>query len=163
MRYLAIIAKDQDHHVGFFADPLPALAAGTREEVLEQLPEMLLEVKMGKHRHVQPKAQNLTDADPQAIEGYEALETVWIECGDINPTAQAIHDAMLAAKVRPAELARRMGITRAAVGKLIDPGRTSSYTLETLEKVARALEMQLEPPRFVGFGQGGSSQAVLSS
>lgn len=149
MRYLAIIAKDQDQYVGFFADPLPAIAAGTREEVLEQLPEMLLEVKMGTHRHVQPKAQTLADADPMAIEDYESLETTWIECGQINPTAQTIYDAMIGAKVRPAELARRMGITRAAVGKLIDPSRTSSYTLETLERIAEALEMQLEPPRFI--------------
>jgi DNA-binding Xre family transcriptional regulator len=163
MKYLAVVAKIKDsNYVGFFADPIPALAAtDTREELLEQLPEMLVSSFLGKSRNVQPKAQSLADVDPQAIEGYETVETVWIELGYINPIAQQIWDAMTAAKVRPVELARRMGVSRAAVGKLLDPSRKSPYNLDTLERIAAALEMRLEPPRFVGFGQGGSNQAPI--
>ena len=151
MKYLAVIAKVEDsNYVGFFADPIPALgAANTREEMLEQLPALLVDCFLGTSRNVKPKAQSIDDVDPEAIAGYESVETVWVELGYVNPIAQQIWDAMTKAKIRPVELAKRMGITRAAAGKLIDPSRTSSYTLETLERVAQALEMRLELPRFV--------------
>jgi len=151
MKYLAVIGKIKNsNYVGFFADPIPALAAGDgREETVQQLTEMLVSAFVGTSRHVKPQAQDLQAVDPQALEGYETVETVWIELGYVNPMAQQIWDAITQAKIRPAELARRMGISRAAVSKLLDPSRSNAYNLDTLERVAAALEMRLEPPRFV--------------
>jgi predicted RNase H-like HicB family nuclease/DNA-binding Xre family transcriptional regulator len=151
MKYLAVIGKIKDsNYVGFFADPIPALAAAdTREETVQQLSEMLLDAFVGTSRNVEPQAQSIQDVDPEALEGYDTVETVWVELGYINPMAQQIWDALTQANVRPAELARRMGVSRAAVSKLLDPSRTHSYSLETLERVAAALDMRLEPPRFV--------------
>ena len=151
MQYLAIVGKTSDtNYVGFFADPIPAIAAAdSREALIAKLPALLTSAMLGTSRHVQPRATKLEDADPEALEGYESLETVWVDLGYVNPIAQDIWDAIIKAKIRPAELARRMGISQTAVSKLIDPSRTSPYNLDTLQRIASALGMNLEPPRFV--------------
>ena len=151
MHYLAIVAKTNDtNYTGFFADPIPAIAAAeSREALIAKLPALLTGAMLGTSRHVKPRAKSLEDADPEALEGYESVEAVWVELGYVNPIAQDIWDALVKTKVRPAELARRMGISQTAVGKLIDPSRTESYKLETLQRVAAALGMNLEPPKFV--------------
>ena len=87
MKYLAIIAKIEDsNYVGFFADPIPALgAANTWEKMLEQLPILLVECFLGISRNIKPKSQSMDVVDPQAIEGYESVETVWVELGYVIP------------------------------------------------------------------------------
>ena len=133
MQYLAIVAKTDDHYVGFFADPIPAIAtAESREALIAKLPELLTGAMLGTSRHVKPDATKLEDADPEALERYESVEAVWVDLGYVNPIAQDIWDALVKAKIRPAELARRMGISQTAVSKLIDPSRTSPYNLDTL-------------------------------
>lgn len=151
MQYLAIVAKtDDSQYTGFFADPIPAIAtAESREALIAKLPALLTGAMLGTSRHVKPSAKTVEDADPEALEGYESVEAVWVDLGYINPIAQDIWDAIVKAKIRPAELARRMGISQTAVSKLIDPSRTSPYNLGTLQRIASALGMNLEPPRFV--------------
>ena len=63
--------------------------------------------------------------------------------------AAAIWEAMHRAGVGSAEIARRMGISRATGFKVFDFNRTSAYNLEILERIAAALEMELEWPRLV--------------
>lgn len=154
MQYLAIVAKTHDNYVGFFADPIPAIAtAESREALIAKLSELLTSAMLGTSRHVKPSAKTVEDADPRALEGYESVEAVWVDLGYINPIAQDIWDAIVKAKIRPAELARRMGISQTAVSKLIDPSRTSPYNLDTLQRIASALGMNLEPPRFVAVSE----------
>lgn len=152
MKYLALSGKaeDADNWIAWFADDLPAVATGTtRADALRRLDDMLTDAYFGVKGRVRPHAKSLEEIDPETLEGVEDVETSWLELGYLNPMAEAIFLAMNHARVGPAEVGRRMGISRAAASKLLDPNRTSAYNLETLERIAAALEMKLEWPRFV--------------
>ena len=152
MQYLALSGKaeDADNWIAWFADDLPAVATGSsREDALRRLHDMLTDAYFSVKGRVKPHAKSLEEIDPETLEGVESVETAWLELGYLNPMAEAIWLAMNRAGVGPAEVARRMGISRAAASKLLDPNRTSAYNLETLERIAKALEMKLEWPRFV--------------
>jgi DNA-binding Xre family transcriptional regulator len=152
MKYLAISAKvvDADNYVAWFADPLPATATGaTRAEALKKLQDMITDAYFCTKATVTPQAQSLDDVESETLEGSEEIETAWLELGYINPVAYTLWEAMNQAQISPSELGRRMNITRAAAHKLLDPNRSSPYSLDTLERIAAALGMQLEPPRFI--------------
>ena len=53
--------------------------------MLEQLPILLVECFLGISRNIKPKSQSMDVVDPQAIEGYESVETVWVELGYVIP------------------------------------------------------------------------------
>lgn len=57
--------------------------------------------------------------------------------------ADALHKAMKAQKVTPAEMARRMGTSRPTVYRLLDPAERGA-TLDTLERASHALGLDLE-------------------
>jgi transcriptional regulator with XRE-family HTH domain len=57
--------------------------------------------------------------------------------------ADALHKAMKAQKVTPAEMARRMGTSRPTVYRLLDPAERGA-TLDTLERASLALGLDLE-------------------
>jgi antitoxin HicB len=148
-KYLAITAKFSGNYAAWFADPILAVAtAETREAVTAKLPKLLASAFLHTPA-MKPLAKSLNDIDPDTLEGATDIQTCWVEMPSLNPIAQAIDAAMMQNNVSQAELARKMGISRAAVWKLIDPTRTSPYSLDTLERVAVALGMQLEPPKFI--------------
>jgi transcriptional regulator with XRE-family HTH domain/predicted RNase H-like HicB family nuclease len=163
MKYLVISgqAQNADNYVAWFADPLPAVATGkTREAAIAKLQAMHTDAYFGTKGQVLPKAQSLEDVNPEEYEEIDDVQVSWLELGYINPMAYTLWEAMNVARCGPAELARRMGISRAAGYKLLDPNRASPYSLDTLERIAQALGMQLEPPKFVPVV--GSSQAMHS-
>jgi transcriptional regulator with XRE-family HTH domain len=152
MKYLALSGKstDADNWIAWFADDLPAVATGSsRADAVKRLHDMLTDAYSSVKGTVKPHAQSLEDVDAETLEGVEQIQSAWLELGYINPMAPVIFEAMNQAGVGPAEIARRMGISRAAASKLLDPNRTSPYSLDTLERIATALEMRLEMPRFV--------------
>jgi DNA-binding Xre family transcriptional regulator len=147
-KYLAITAKVSANYAAWFADPILAVATGaTRAEVIAKLPKLLASALM--HAPVVPLIQSLAEVDPETLEGASEIESCFVPMPPINPVAQAIDAAMSQNNISQAELARRMDISRAAVWKLVDPMRTAPYNLDTLERIAKALGMHLEPPKFV--------------
>jgi DNA-binding Xre family transcriptional regulator len=148
-KYLAITAKVSQNYAAWFADPILAVATGaTREEVIAKLPKLLASALMHTPA-IEPRIQSLAEVDPESLEGATEIESCFVALTAINPIAQAIDAAMMQNNISQAELARRMDISRAAVWKLVDPMRTAPYNLDTLERIAKALGMQLEPPKFV--------------
>jgi DNA-binding Xre family transcriptional regulator len=151
-KYLAITAKvvGANNHVAWFADDiLGVVTAKTRSDVIAKLPDLLASALLDTAKLIEPKAQSLADVNPDFLEGSEQIETCWVEAPIINPIAQAIFEAMCKNKINSNQLAKRMGISRAAVSKLTNPTRTAPYQLDTLERIAQALDMTLEPPRFI--------------
>jgi transcriptional regulator with XRE-family HTH domain len=152
MKYLALSGKstEAENWIAWFADDLPAVATGSsRADAVKRLHDMLTDAYFSVEGRVKPNIERVEDVDAETLEGVEQVETAWLELADLNPMAEAIWSAMNRAGVGPAEIARRMGISRAAASKLLDPNRTSPYSLDTLERIATALGMRLELPRFV--------------
>ncbi len=151
-KYLAITAKvvGVDNYVAWFADDILGVAtAKTRAEVIAKLPDLLANAFLGTSKLVKPSIASLEEVDPEFLEGSELVETCWVEAPQINPMAQAIFDAMCKNNINSNQLAKRMGISRAAISKLTDPTRTAPYQLDTLERIAAALDMELELPKFI--------------
>jgi antitoxin HicB len=88
----------------------------------------------------------------------DELEELFDELGELHELRAAVqkkvlaHDIKQAMKVKgisPSEMARRMGTSREAVYRLLDPTRTG-VTLDSLQRAASALGLTLnisfEPP-----------------
>ncbi len=151
-KYLAVTAKviGAENYVAWFADEILGFAtAKTRSEVIAKLPDLLAGAFLGTSKRVEPRITLLEEIDPEILEGSELIETCWVEAPPINPMAQAIFEAMCKNNINSNQLAKRMGISRAAISKLTDPTRTAPYQLDTLERIAAALDMELELPKFL--------------
>lgn len=60
-----------------------------------------------------------------------------------SPVSLEIRRALLARKLKPADLARKLGVAPSAVARWLDPGYYQHSTA-TLQKIAQALEGELE-------------------
>jgi antitoxin HicB len=80
----------------------------------------------------------------QKTEGVIAL---WLEPAAFNPVSLEIAMVMKAQNLRPADLARRLGVSRANVVRIVDPFYFG-HSLALLARVADALGVRLEPPHF---------------
>jgi antitoxin HicB len=149
MKYLAITAKVQNanNYVGWFADGFAGFAtAKTREGVEAKLP-LLLASYFADNDAPQPRARSLGDVDPELLEGTENVQTLEVEPAPINPVSLEIERALDSAGINQAELARRLGVSRASVSNLLDPFYFG-HSMASLQRVADALGMRLDPPRF---------------
>jgi hypothetical protein len=90
------------------------------------------------------------------------LESFLEEMGTLEETdewvskrlfAEQLKDAMQRMKVSTSEMARRMGTSRSAVSRLLDP-ESSGVTLDSLIRASAAVGMRLEP-RLVEIGASG--------
>ncbi|WP_415786760.1 helix-turn-helix domain-containing protein [Deinococcus saxicola] len=60
-----------------------------------------------------------------------------------SPVSLEIRRALLARKMKPADLARKLGVAPSAVARWLDPGY-HQHSTATLQKIAQALESELE-------------------
>ncbi len=152
MKYLAIIAKveNSSNYAGWFADPITAFATGkTRIEVESKMPRILAAYLNGMgDQAAPPSAQSLADADPESFEGAEDIKTLWVEPASISAVSLEIERAIKTSGLTQTEVARRSGMHRSAVARLVDPFY-DKHSWDSLQRVATALEARLEPPRFV--------------
>ena len=149
MQYLAIIAKvsNADNYIGWFADNFAGFAsAKTRVEVEKKLPRLLASY-FSEQPTRNPIAQSIEDVNPEYLEGSEEIQTLQITSVNFSPVSLEVSRAIKAAGINQSELAKRLGVSRAAVSKLVNP-LNRSHQMETLQRVADALGMHLEPPRF---------------
>lgn len=150
MRYLAITAKvkNANNYVGWFADDIAAVAtAKTRAGVKAKLPD-LLAVHVANNPDSAPVIQALEEVPVEELEGSIEIQTVWVEPSQTDPIGVEIERALKEAGVTQAELGKRLGASQGVVSRWINSsGR--SIQLDTLQRIADALGMRLEPPRFV--------------
>jgi hypothetical protein len=147
VKYLAITANAGNNYIGWFADNIPALAtASSREQVEIKLSRCLASLLAEGVALPQPTtqalAQSLADVDVADLEGASEVESCWIGAAPINAVSLEISAALQQAGLRPADLARQLGVSRASVARLTDPFYWG-HSLASLSRVAQALGAKL--------------------
>jgi antitoxin HicB len=145
MVYPAVIEKGERNYSAFAPDVPGATGVGTtREATLASLAQglalVLQDLSERGLTHPQPTkrdALDLSDDDPE--EPYELAE---VAPAPINPVSLEIERAIDAAGLSEAEVARRMGTSRAAMTRITDPFYWGQ-SLNTLNKLAKALNAEL--------------------
>lgn len=158
-RYLCAIERNPEGGFDGYAVDLGVFVVGkdTKEEVIESLQKGLalhiLELQEHGQEVPQPVAQSAKD-DPQATpwRGADSLapahrdaegELVWLEPATINPVSIALEHLLSEAKISQAEVARRLGVSRVVVSRMLDPF-APDHKVSSLERIARAVGKRLE-------------------
>ena len=142
MNYLAIIETTPTGYSGFIPD-LDArvmVAMPTLESLRKHLSEGLA-LYLRDHPD-SPVATSMQLSDLPDLEGMSDLTVEMIAPATLNPVSLELASAVRAAHLRPADLARKLNVTRASVSRLLDPFYFGQ-SLESLRKVADALGAEL--------------------
>lgn len=148
MNYLAVTETTP---TGWFIPDLDArvmVAMPTLESLRKHLAEGLA-LYLRDHPDA-PPATSVQLSDLPDLEGMSDLTAEMIAPAAFNPVSLELASAVRAAHLRPADLARKLNVTRASASRLLDPFYFGQ-SLESLRKVADALgaelTVQLKPPR----------------
>lgn len=147
MKYLAIIEQTNTGYCGYIADFDTAIVAAfpTFEKVKTALSEGLSIYGREVALPI-PKISKLEEVPD--LENSEEVIAVWLEPAPQNPVSLEIAQVMKAQNLRPVDLARRLGVSRANVVRIVDPFYFG-HSLALLARVAEALGARLELPRLV--------------
>ena len=150
MSYLAVIETTPTGYSGFIPD-LDArvmVAMPTLDALRKHLSEGLA-LYLRDHPDA-PPATSLQLSDLTDLEDTSDLTAEMITPAALNPVSLELASAVRAAQMRPADLARKLNVTRASVSRLLDPFYFGQ-SLESLRKIADALgaelTVQLKVPR----------------
>jgi antitoxin HicB len=141
MKYLAVIEQTKTGYSGFIPDFDTSIIAA--HPTLEGVKTLLSEALSIHAREVElpkPQAQSLEDVND--LEDTEGSLVAMIEPAPINPVSLEIADAMKTQNLRPADLARRLGVSRANMVRVVDPFYFG-HSLALLNRVAQALGRKL--------------------
>jgi len=137
---------DSDTYGGY-CEGAPVYVGGKahREEALRALQEALAFYLAHLEVEGRPLPEPPAEAPPP--EAGLSMELVWLRPAPVNPVSLEIEQMMRARGLKRSELARRLGVTPAAVTRLLDP-LYFGHSLATLRRVAEALDSDLDV-RFV--------------
>ena len=141
-KFNAVIQKTEEGDYEGYIPDLGVFAVGkpSREAVLESLQDGLALHILALQEAGQsiPKQKTLRAADEDTN-----AEVVQIEPTPINPVSLELEAALKSAGITQAELARRMGVSRVVVNRILDP-LAPDHKVSTLKRVAEALDKRLE-------------------
>lgn len=146
MTYLAILEKGEHNYSAFVPDVSGAVGVGaTREKTLRSVAEGLVLMlhdlaERGMNAPTPTPREHLDAAVYEAEEPYEIVE---VAPTAMNPVSLEIERAIAATGLSEAEVARRMGTSRAAMSRITNPFYFG-HSLNTLRRLAEALGMELE-------------------
>jgi antitoxin HicB len=141
MKYLAIIEKTTTGYSGFIPDVDAAVIAAfpTLEKVQTALAEGL---SLYAQEETLPKPKYKRLEDVPDLEDFSDLETVWVEPAPMNPVSLEIASTLKIQNLRPVDLAKMLGVSRANVVRIVDPFYFG-HSLALLNRVAQALGRKL--------------------
>lgn len=145
MKYLYVIERAHNNYAGFFPD-LPGVAtAKTKPLLQERMSEVLaLTLLDYAEQGTSPLAPTpLKRLDVSEYEPEEPFELAEVEAATFNPVSLEIERATKRAGITQAELARRMGVPRSVVSRLVNPFYFR-HSLASLKRIAQALGKRLE-------------------
>lgn len=141
--YLTIITSGE-HHWNALVPELSCIGtAPTRDDLIRQTREAIA-LALEDQPDTLPRIQSAEDLDADLrsdLDGDE--EILFLAPAEMNPVSLEIEQALGAAGVTQAELARRLGTSRSAVNRLVNPFYWG-HSLDMLRRVAAALEAELE-------------------
>ncbi|WP_158591551.1 helix-turn-helix domain-containing protein [Deinococcus cavernae] len=139
MNYFAIYEFDGTAHGGLVPQLNVSAVGKNREQVLERLRQGIA-LALHDLGEVPP---NQHDRLPDDLQEFAAAETLFLEPAEMNPVSVEVERAVQASGLTDSELARRMGTSPAAVGRMQDYFYWG-HSLATLRKLADALGIKLE-------------------
>lgn len=141
--YLTIISEGERNWSALVPELHCLGTAKSREEMLSLSREAIAVALEDEPRHIpQIKSFEDLDADLRAdLDGSE--EIVFLEPALMNPVSLEIEQTLNNAGVSQAELARRIGSSRSAVNRLVNPFYWG-HSSDMLRRVAEALDTELQ-------------------
>jgi antitoxin HicB len=142
MKYLAVIEPTKTGFSGFFPD-LDArviVAMPTLESTKKHLSEGL--ALYLRDNADAPAPRFLKFEDIPDLDETDNFITELVEPAPLNPVSLEIASALKSAGLRPADLARKLKVTRASVSRLTDPFYFG-HSVAVLRRVAEALGANL--------------------
>jgi hypothetical protein len=121
------------------------ITASSKQKLIEQLSKVVA-LHVAQARVTQtalepPRPVDELDLDDYRAEGLDP-EIVYVRPSSVNDVSVAIARALHEDAVTPADLARRLGVARSVVSRLVDP-LYFGHSTRTLRGVARALDRRL--------------------
>lgn len=141
--YLTIVSSGERNWNALVPELHCIVTAGSREDLLRLTRESIA-LALEDQPKTEPRVRSLEDlnADLRSeLDGSE--EIIFLAPAEMNPVSLEIEQALEKAGVSQAELARRLGTSRSAVNRLVNPFYWG-HSLDMLRRVAAALEAELE-------------------
>lgn len=114
-----------------------------RDDLIRQTREAIALALEDQPEH-QPRLRGRDDLDAGLLADLDGSEELlWLTPAEMNPVSLEIEQALEKAGITQAELARRLGTSRSAVNRLVNPFYWG-HSLDMLRRVAAALEAELE-------------------
>ena len=147
MNYLAFIEQDGDAWGGFIPELNASATGKSREQVCQRLAEggaltVFYAAQEGTPAPL-PSLQSAADLPKEDRELTQDMESVFMELAPINPVSLEIERAVKESGLSDSEIARRMGSSPAAVGRLQDAFYWG-HSLTALRKLADVLGVRIE-------------------
>ncbi|WP_221090356.1 helix-turn-helix domain-containing protein [Deinococcus aquaedulcis] len=142
MSYLTIVSAGERNWQALVPELHCIVTASSRDELLRLSRESLAVALEDRTGH-QPAVHQLADVAPEVRRELTGTEEVlFLDPAPMNPVSLAIQAALDRAGISQAELARRMGTSRSAVHRLLNPFYWG-HSLELLRRVAEALDARV--------------------
>lgn len=141
--YLTIISSGERNWNALVPELHCIVSAPNREELLKLAGESIAVALEDQPHHI-AQIQSFEDLDADLrteLDGSE--ETIFLDPALMNPVSLEIEQALNAAGVSQAELARRIGSSRSAVNRLVNPFYWG-HSLDVLRRVAAALDAEVQ-------------------
>lgn len=142
MAYLTIISEAPNNWTALTPELSCIGTAKTKEALLRQASEAIaLALEDDQQRAARITSLEQLDADIRA-ELPAGHEFVFLEPAPLNPVSAQIEQALKVAGINQSELARRLGTTRSAVSRMVNPFYWG-HNVDTLRRVAEVLNATL--------------------
>lgn len=143
MAYLTIIGKTDTGWATLTPELTCIGTAETREAAVEQAREAIaLALGATPERAASITALEQVDPDIRSEMGIED-EVIFLDPAPMNPVSLEIAQALERTGISQAELARRIGTSRSAVSRMVNPFYWG-HSMDVLRRVAEALGLQIE-------------------
>ncbi len=141
--YLTVVSSGERNWNALVPELHCIVTAGNREDLL-RLTQESIALALEDQPEAEPRVRSLEDLEAdlrRELDGSE--EMIFLAPAEMNPVSLEIEQALEKAGVSQAELARRLGTSRSAVNRLVNPFYWG-HSLDMLRRVAAALEAELE-------------------
>ena len=148
MKYLCVIEREThpSGRVSFGGYCLDisanVVSKPTREEVIESLREGIALSRLSLEEDGLPVPAP-TSTESEVVTESEDDELIWLEPAEVNPISLEIEHAIKKAGFNQAELARRLGVHRSQVTRMVDPFYFG-HNISTLQRIAEAIGGHVE-------------------
>lgn len=141
--YLALVDHDETGYGALVPELETVMAnADTLEELLSLVSEGIALHLLEETVPSLPRLRTLADVPPGMLEGFKEPQAHLVAPAPLNPVSLEVERAFEQSGLSQSELARRLGTSRAAVARLMDPFYWG-HSFPMLRRVAEVLGAKL--------------------